>query len=94
MKHIYNIIGYDLKNEFCFENIDFSSKKTALDSLAYIREHWMKELGLSSANVLNIGTTDDNQFVVQIDDRVRLTLTKKLIHKNVVEYVYTPSWME
>ncbi len=94
MRNIYNIYGYDLKNGFCFENIDFSSKKTALDSLAYIREHWMKELGLSSANVLNIGTTDDNQFVVQIDDRVRLTLTKKLIYKNVVEYVYTPSWME
>jgi hypothetical protein len=94
MRNIYNIYGYDLKNGFCFENIDFSSKKTALDSLAYIREQWMKKLDLSSANVLNIGTTDDEQFVVEIDERIRLTITKKPIYTQVVKYVYTPSWME
>lgn len=87
MRNIYNIYGYDLRNNFCFENIDFSSKKTALDSLAYIREHWMKKLGLSSANVLNIGSTEDEQFVVEIDDRIRLTLTKKPIYTQVVKYV-------
>ncbi len=87
MRNIYNIYGFDLKNEYCVENIDFSSKKIAIDSLAYIRKHWMKKLGLSSANVLNIGTTDDEQFVVEIDKRIRLTLTKKLIHTQVVEYV-------
>ena len=87
MRNIYNIYGYDLRNNFCFENIDFSSKKTALDSLAYIREHWMKKLGLSSANVLNIGSTEDEQFVVEIDDRIRLTITKKPIYTQVLKYV-------
>ena len=47
----------------------------------------MKKLDLSSANVLNIGTTEDEQFVVEIDNRVRLTLTKKPIYTQVVKYV-------
>ena len=42
MEHIYNVYGWDMENGYCFENANFSSKKTALDSLAYIREHWMK----------------------------------------------------
>jgi len=87
MRNIYNIYGYDLKNGFCFENIDFSSKKTALDSLAYLREYWMKKLDLSSANVVNIGTTDDEQFVVEIDERIRLTITKKPIYTQVITYI-------
>ena len=87
MRNIYNIYGFDLKNGFCFENIDFSNKKTALDSLAYLREYWMKKLDLSSANVVNIGTTDDEQFVVEIDERIRLTITKKPIYTQVITYI-------
>ena len=87
MRNIYNIHGFDMKNGFCFENIDFSSKKTALDSLAYLREYWMKKLDLSSANVLNYGTTDDDRFVVEIDERIRITITKKPIYTQVVTYV-------
>ena len=87
MRNIYNIYGFDMANRYCFENIDFKSKKTALHSLAYLREYWMKKLDLSSANVLNYGTTDDDRFVVEIDDRIRITITKKPIYTQVLKYV-------
>tara|TARA_B100000780_G_C20989275_1_gene395581 strand:+ start:330 stop:632 length:303 start_codon:yes stop_codon:yes gene_type:complete len=100
MEHIYNVYGWDMENGYCFENANFSSKKTALDSLAYIREHWMKKIlwnkikedECRDIDVFNLGTTDDlkknsGSFSVLLDERFKLTITKHPIYKSVTKYI-------
>jgi len=87
MKHIYNLHGFNLTSGYCFENINFTNKKKALESLAYIREHWIKKLDLDTSNILNRGTTADEQFIVDVDDQIRIVLTKRPIYTQVVKYV-------
>jgi hypothetical protein len=94
MEHIYNVYGWDMENGYCFENANFSSKKTALDSLAYIREHWMKKIKEDGRDidVFNLGTTDDlkknsGSFSVLLDERFKLTITKHPIYKSVTKYI-------
>ena len=87
MKFIYNLSGFNLTSGYCFENINFTSKKKALHSLAYIREHWVKKLDLDISNVVNTNTTDDVQFIVDVDEQIRIVLTKRPIYTQVVKYV-------
>lgn len=87
MKSIYNIYVFDTKNGYCVENLNFSSKKTALDSMAYIREHLIKKFDLDVGNIENYGTTSDEQFIVWLDERFKLTYTKNHIYKSVTKYV-------
>jgi len=88
MRYIYNIQGFNLRKGYCFEDINFTNKKIALNSLAYIREHWIEKLDLDTSNILNRGTTDDEQFIVEIDSDIRLTFTRKPIYTLVVKYVH------
>ena len=87
MEFIYNLHGFNLKNGNCFENVDFSSKKKALDSLAYLREHWIKKLDLDTSNIINVNTTYDDNFSVVVDDTIRVSLSKKYIYKQVINYI-------
>jgi len=88
MRYIYNIRGVNLKRGFCFEDINFTNKKIALDSLAYIRDAWTRKLDLRIDKVVNKGTTNDEQFIVEVDSEIRITLTRKKIYTQVVEYTY------
>ena len=88
MRYIYNIHGVNLKEGYCFEDINFTNKKIALDSLAYIRDAWTRKLDLRIDNVVNKGTTNDEQFIVEVDSEIRITLTRKKIYTQVVEYTY------
>jgi hypothetical protein len=88
MRYIYNIHGFNLKRGFCFEDINFTNKKIALDSLAYIRDAWTRKLDLRIDKVVNKGTTNDEQFIVEVDSEIRITLTRKKIYTQVVEYTY------
>ena len=88
MRYIYNIHGFNLKRGFCFEDINFTNKKIALESLAYIRRKWSRKLDLRIDKVVNRGTTDDEQFIVEIDSEIRLTFTRKPIYTLVVKYVH------
>ncbi len=88
MRYIYNIHGFNLKKGFCFEDINFTNKKIALDSLAYIRDAWTRKLDLRIDKVVNKGTTNDEQFIVEVDSEIRITLTRKKIYTQVVEYTY------
>ena len=47
----------DTVNGYCVENVNFSSKKTALDSMAYIREHLIRKFDLDIGHIENYGTT-------------------------------------
>ena len=96
MKSIYNIYVFDTKNGYCVENLNFSSKKTALDSMAYIREHLIKKFDLDVGNIENYGRTFvderspralNEQFIVWLDERFKLTYTKNHIYKSVTKYV-------
>ena len=85
MRYIYNIHGFNLKRGFCFEDIDFTNKKIALDSLTRLRKHWTRKLDLRWYKVINKGTTNDEQFIVEVDSEIRLTFTRKPIYTQVVE---------
>ena len=87
MKPIYNIYVFDTVNGYCLENLHFSSKKTALDSMAYIREHLIKKFDLDIGNIENYGTTSDEQFIVWLDGRFKMTYTKNHIYTSVIKYV-------
>ena len=87
MKSIYNIYVFDTVIGYCVENLNFSSKKTALDSMAYIREHLIKKFDLDIGNIENYGTTSDEQFIVWLDERFKLTYTKNHIYTSVIKYV-------
>ena len=88
MRYIYNIRGVNLKRGYCFEDINFTNKKIALESLAYIRRKWSRKLDLRIDKVVNKGTTNDEQFIVEVDSEIRITLTRKKIYTQVVEYTY------
>lgn len=87
MKSIYNIYVFDTVNGYCVENVNFSSKKTALDSMAYIREHLIKKFDLDIGHIENYGTTSGKQFIVWLDERFKLTYTKNYIYTSVIKYV-------
>jgi len=86
MRYIYNIRGVNLKRGYCFEDINFTNKKIALESLAYIRRKWSRKLDLRIDKVVNKGTTNDEQFIVEVDSEIRITFTRKKIYTQVVEY--------
>ena len=88
MRYIYNIRGVNLKRGYCFEDINFTNKKIALESLAYIRRKWSRKLDLRIDKVVNKGTTNDEQFIVEVDSEIRITFTRKKIYTQVVEYTY------
>ena len=88
MKYIYNIHGVNLKNKKCFEDINFTNKEIALDSLTRLKKHWTRNLDLRSDKVVNKGTTNDEQFIVEVDSEIRITLTRKKIYTQVVEYQF------
>ena len=86
MRYIYNIRGVNLKRGYCFEDINFTNKKIALESLDYIRRKWSRKLDLRIDKVVNKGTTNDEQFIVEVDSEIRITFTRKKIYTQVVEY--------
>jgi hypothetical protein len=87
MKPIYNIYVFDTVNGYCVENLHFSSKKTALDSMAYIREHLIKKFDIDIGRIENYGTTSDEQFIVWLDERFKMTYTKNHIYTSVIKYI-------
>jgi hypothetical protein len=91
MRYIYNIRGVNLKRGNCFEDINFTNKKVALDSLTRLGKHWSRKLDLRTDKIIKKGkkgTTNDEQFIVEVDSEIRLTFTRKPIYTQVVEYQF------